>query len=240
MNRTFFTVLVIAAFASVASALDTLEPSAGPAVQGFFLGYDKGTFNFMTRDKKTMHERPSAVKKVTMDKPLKASLELKTKRGGRDDVIFAGFELGNFIIVRSGKEEKLPVLNVAAIHVDSGNERNMDELSDGDNIISKGEETDLSHVAEAGKVTVVHFHQPGIVSSEREGNFLTALVRQSKGKLVYKRIVCEKGTEPVAKQYKVASFPQFWFYNKSGQLNEKLTDRFTEQDIGDAIKKASR
>lgn len=240
MNKTIFAAIVIAAFVRAALALDKLEPPAGPAVEGFLLSYDKGTFNFMTQEKKTVHERPSAVKKITLDKPLKGSLELKTKRGGKDEIMLVGFDGGNFIISRGGREEKLPSINVAAIHLDSGNARSMDELSDGDNIISKGEEVDLAHVAEAGKVTVLQFHQPGVITSERTANYLAALVRQNKGKVVFKRIVCEKGTEPVARQNKVATFPQFWFYNKSGQLNEKLTDRFTEQDILDAIKKASK
>ncbi len=235
-----FSILVAAVFAVVCRA-DTLEPAAGPAVDGFFLSYDKGKFNFMNRQQKTVHEVPSGVKKLTLDKPLKAEIESKTKRGDKDQVLLKGFEQGSFLVVRNGKEEKIPLMLISVLRVDAmANNRTTDQLGGGADVISKGEEVDLSKAVEQGKVTVVQFHLPGWIASEREGNYLSVLQRRNKDKMDVKRVVVPDVSAPVAKQYQIATLPQFWFYNKSGQFVTKLTDRFTESDIDAALKKASK
>jgi hypothetical protein len=38
----------------------------------------------------------------------------------------------------------------------------------------------------------------------------------------------------------IQSLPQFWFYNKRGQLTDRLIERFTPVDIDAALKKAKR
>jgi hypothetical protein len=220
---------------------DTLEPSAGAAVEGFFLSYDKGKINFMGKDQKTRHETPSGVKKLTLDKPLKGSVESKMKRGAKEDVTVSGFEQGCFLVQRAGKDEKIPLQTISALHVDAmANNRTMDQLAERDNVISQGEEVDLKNAVEQGKVTVIQFHLPGALASEREGNYLDTLEKRNAGKLVVKRAVVKDAGAPIAKQYDLKTFPQFWFYGRTGQLVTKLTDRFTETDINEAIKKASK
>ena len=210
-------------------------------MDGFFLSYDKGKFNFMNRQQKTVHEVPSGVKKLTLDKPLKAEIESKTKRGDKEPVLLKGFEQGSFLVVRNGKEEKIPLMLISVLRVDAmANNRTTDQLTDGGDVISKGEEVDLQKELAEGKVTVIQFHLPGAVASEREGNYLATLERRSKDKLDVKRVVVPNASAPVAKQYQIATLPQFWFYNKQGQLVTKLTDRFTESDIDAALKKASK
>jgi hypothetical protein len=180
------------------------------------------------------------VKKLTLDKPLKAKMEMKTRRNAQDDVVLTGFEQGMFLIERAGKPEKVSLFGVAELRIELSNNRSMNELKEKDSVISKGEAVDLSKVPEDGKITILHFHQPGLVSSERQGNYVETLEKSSKGKIVLKRVVVPDGSAPVAKQLNMTSFPQFWFYGKNGQVAAKLTDRFTEQDINDAVKKASK
>lgn len=237
--------LLIAALAACtglsASALDRLEPTAGPAVEGFFLSYDRGTFNFMNSQEKTLHERPSAIKKLTTEKPVKATIELKTKRNEKQEIELTGYENGQFLALRNGREEKIPLMNIAELSVKSVDmNRTTDQLEDQSFIISKGEELDLSKVGTPGKVTILHFHQPGSVSSERQGNSIATLARDSKGKIEVKRVVVPNAQAAVVKQHNLTSLPQFWFFDKSGQLANKLTARFTDQDILDAVKKASK
>ena len=238
----FFAVfLAVVVFAGAAGFGDVLEPSAGVPVDGFFLGFEKGEFHFMNRAQKTVKQQPFSVKKLTLDKPLKATVESKMKRNAKDEVMLTGFEMGNFLVERDGAAEKIPVQNVAALRVDAmANNRTMDQLAARDNVISKGEEVDLQKAAEAGKVTVIQFHLPGALASEREGNYLDTLEKRGAGRLVVKRVVVKDAGEPVTKQYAVTTLPQFWFYGKNGQLAAKLTDRFTENDINEAMKKASR
>lgn len=240
MNR-FFILAAAWAFSCTVAVGDRLEPTAGPPAEGFFLSYDKGKFNFMNREQKTLHISPTGVKKIMIDKPLVATLELKSKRNEKSGVSLKGFEAGSFLIERDGKDEKVPVLFVAELRVDAtANNRTMDQLDAQEEVISKGEQVELKEHVEQGKVTIVHFHLPGSISSERQGNYVDTLARDGKGKVVLRRAIVKSAGEPVARQYGLTTLPQFWFYGKNGQLVTKLTDRFTENDIAEALKKASR
>lgn len=219
---------------------DTLEPTAGTPSTGFFLSYDNGKINFMNAETKTLHVSPSGVRRVVLDKPLKATLESKTKRGEKAEIVVTGFEMGSFAIERGGKAEKIPLQTISELRVDEiANKRTTDQLQIG-NIISRGSEISLMDAVEQGKVTIIHFHQPDAISSERTGNYVATLERQSKGKIIVKKVIVRDTTAPVARQWLVATLPQFWIYGKDGKLSSKLTDRFTEGDIDAAVKKAGR
>lgn len=241
MRIRFPTFLAVALCAGRLSALDQFVPMGGQPTEGFFLSYDDGKINFMTRDQKTMHERPIGVKKVVLDKPLKAHLEMKTKRGEKQEILVTGFEGGMFQIERGGRPEKVPLQSVAQLRVDAlASERTTDKLETDGFVISNGEEVDIEAALEKGKVSIVQFHQPGSISSERQGNSVSTMARDSKGRLSFKRVVCAKPAAPAMKQHGVTSLPQFWFYDGKGQLVTKLADRFTDQDIAEAVKKAQR
>ena len=62
----------------------------------------------------------------------------------------------------------------------------------------------------------------------------------NKGKLIVLRAVIDDDNAPFVKQYGIMSFPQFWFYDRNGQLVVRLVDRFSPPDIDDALKKAKR
>lgn len=240
MMRFVSAVILFAGLAGVAAS-DTLERTSGAPVEGFFLSYDRGKINFMNREQKTLHESPGGVKKLILDRPLKGSLELKSKRGAKDDVTLTGFEQGSFLVERDGKLEKISVINLAEFRVDAtANQRTMDQLDERAEVISKGGEVDLSKSVEQGRVTVVHFHLPGAITSERQGNYVETLVRDSKGKVALKRVVVEGANVPVARQHGLVTLPQFWFYGRDGQLVTKLTSRFTENDLSEALKKAAK
>lgn len=241
MYRCLFLGLLPVVCAVSAVALDSLERPAGPPVEGFFLSYDRGTFNFMNKEQKTLHERPSAVKKLTMEKPVRATVELKTKRNEKQEVEIVGYEAGQFLVLRDGAPEKIALMNVAELAAKSIDmNRTTDQLGSQDYVISKGEEVDLAKAAVPGKVTILQFHLPGSISSERQGNSVMTMAKESKGKIEVKRVIVPSPQAPVARQQALTSLPQFWFYGKSGQLVTKLTDRFTDQDIVDAVKKAAK
>ena len=233
--------LVCCGLAGRATALDRLEPTAGAPIEGFFLSYDRGTFNFMNHQEKTLHERPSSVKKLSMEKPVKAAVELKTKRNEKQEIELTGYENGQFLVLRDGREEKIPLMNIAELSVKSIDmNRTTDQLEDPSYILSKGEEVDLSKAGLPGKVVILHFHQPGSISSERQGNSIATMARDSKGRIEVRRVVVPNAQAPVIKQHNLTSLPQFWIYGKSGQVSSKLVTRFTDQDILDAVKKAAK
>lgn len=111
----------------------------------------------------------------------------------------------------------------------------------GAHVISEsGEDVDIESQLKKDVVNVVHFHYAAAHSSVRQGNYLEVLARKSNGRVVIHRIVVPGWNAPVCVAKGVKSLPQFWFYNREGELSSKLTDRFTENDIDTALKKALR
>ena len=228
-------VLALLALAFPAVALDKIVAPGGKTEEGFFIGYERGAIKFMNAEKKTLHLSPSAVGKLILEKPLKARLESKAKRGAMQDVTVTGFEQGQFVFEGL---PKMPLYQVSVLRIDSLDMGRSTEDLGGVDIASKGDEVDVASLVVTGKITVVHFHAPGVVSSERQGGFLLRKAEESKGRVVVKRIVVPDNS-PVARQYKLEWLPQFWFYHADGRLSSKLSQRFADQDIVDAINKAA-
>jgi len=99
---------------------------------------------------------------------------------------------------------------------------------------------DIASLIESGKVTIVHFHMPSIMSSLRQGSYAGSLERNSRGKIKVVTITLDSFTNPVAQKYAITSAPQFWFYNPQGELSTKLVDRFTEADMDNAARAAKK
>ena len=62
-------------------------------------------------------------------------------------------------------------------------------------------------------------------------------VRLAKGD--YNRVTVYND-DPVAQANKLRSLPQFWFYDRRGELSGKLAERFTEEDISKAFEAAHK
>jgi len=123
----------------------------------------------------------------------------------------------------------------------SGNPRwRMTTPSSTAKIISQGETVDLDKVVPKGVVSIVHFHFTPSLTSTREGNYVEALTRKSGGRIALLRIVISDWKAPICKDLGLESLPQFWFYSRSGAESGKLTARFTESDIDEALSKARR
>lgn len=104
--------------------------------------------------------------------------------------------------------------------------------------ISKGEEVDIEEHLKKGFINIVHFHNPKLLPSIREGNYVEALAAKPMHRIVILRIVTSGFDAPVCEALGIKSLPQFWFYDVRGRLAKKLTDRFTEGDIDEALKLA--
>ncbi|MEI6562901.1 MAG: hypothetical protein WCO42_01190 [bacterium] len=107
-------------------------------------------------------------------------------------------------------------------------------------LISKGEEVDIESFLKKGYVNIVHFHYPKAVASIREGNYIETLVAKRGNRTVIQRIQCPDFNAPICVALGIKSLPQFWFYDSQGNLVTKLTSRFTEGDIDEALKQARR
>jgi hypothetical protein len=91
-----------------------------------------------------------------------------------------------------------------------------------------------------GFINIVHFHNPKLLPSIREGNYVEALAANSSKRIVILKIVVEDFNAPVCVAQDITSLPQFWFYDERGNLVHKLTKRFTEGDIDRAVTQARR
>ena len=99
---------------------------------------------------------------------------------------------------------------------------------------------DIQKAVKPGSVTIVHFHMPDLVASVREGNYVDALAKDSKGAVKVVRVVIARWENPLIEKYGLTSLPQFWFFGRTGKLSKKLTERFTEIDIDEALKAARK
>ena len=120
----------------------------------------------------------------------------------------------------------------------SGKWREME--AKGNSIISKGEDVDIQDHLKKGFINIVHIHYPKVLASVREGNYVEALAAKYSNKICLLKIVVPDFKAPVCESLGIKSLPQFWFYDAQGRLVKKLTDRFTEGDIDDALKLARR
>lgn len=111
--------------------------------------------------------------------------------------------------------------------------------TDQSTVISRGEEVDVESALKKGVVNIVQFHYPRSLASVREGNYIEALARRSNQVVVLKVLVPDFRA-PICTALGIKGLPQFWVYNPQGKLVAKLTDRFTEGDIDQAIKEARR
>lgn len=216
--------------------------TGGREIEGIFEGYSNGRFQFFSDKTKKFKASTASVTRLTMSSPAAASVALN---GGKGPVALKlkGYEKSLFIFEKDdGTEVTYPSSKVRAIKMEL--DFNRVETTDSSEaiIISNGEEADVSSFLKKGQAAVVHVHRKGLMQSERVVNYLDELssTPANKGKLIVLRAMIEDDHAPFVQQYGINSFPQFWFYNRQGQLVVRLIDRFSPPDIDEALKKAKR
>ena len=218
------------------AAGDTIVLKNGKTFQGAFQGFKTGKFYFQPHEGKRIHQTRMAVELLEIDPP---AMVLVKQRGGKKikDIRLKSYRKAGFIFLRDGKELNLPNAKVSSIKMELDFGRAMklqEEAAD-----SPDDPTfDLNASVKTGIVTVVHFHMPGVMSSIRQGNYLKTLEKRSKGAFVVVRAEVDDWADPIAVKHAIRSAPQFWFYNRKGNLSGKLVDRFTTGDIDSALSSA--
>jgi hypothetical protein len=256
--------LFLLGFTALAQA-DTMTLNNGQVVKGRFMGFTERKFDFKAEDGSAISEYPLNVKSIMPEVPLMVSVELA--RSTYENVEFRSF--GEFVVhlSKEGKpiDERVIMLKKLTIHQPpqdakinkgkgeapdepapeparewqrSGKWREIDSKSS--LVISKGEEVDIEDFLKKGFVNIVHFHNPKLLPSIREGNYIESLAAKPSNRIVILKIVAADFKVPICEALEIKSLPQFWFYDARGRLVKKLTDRFTEGDIDGAIKLARR
>lgn len=254
--RRILHLLLVAGLCPAGFAIDTLSPSVGPVMEGTFVGYEFGSFSLINKEHETMKHLVADTRELQIDPPREITV---TPRAGKpESMMLKGFEKGQFIFLRNGVEAPRPLSLIKRIEVPFTAQLDAIDLS-GPAVTpdpappapsapaapptprAPPAALPAAHaLAEAGRVTVVHFHYPPSVTSMRQGSLVAALVRDSRGKVALRKIEIPDWNAPAVEQYDLKSLPQFWFYNARGELVSKLVDRFTDEDVTAALRQAQR
>lgn len=258
--------LLLAGLLLPSQAADTMTLSNGQVLKGRFIGYTDRKFEFKTGVGTVVSEYPVNVKSITPEAPLKVTVDLANKH--YEDIDFHAFDeftlrftkgeesLDERVIllkqlVVNRPPEKPTVVEPPVDVKEKGNPRDgvrewkrdgkwREVESKNSKLISSGAEVEIEDSLKPGYINIVHFHYPKSLTSVREGNYVEALAAKPSARLVVLKILAGGFDAPVCVQHEIKSMPQFWFYDTHGRLVKKLTDRFTEGDIDEAIKMARR
>jgi hypothetical protein len=209
--------------------------------EGIFDGYKNGSFAINIERGPVKKESGSRVKTLVLASPCKTTVLLQ---GGKPPELlrFLGYEKSSFLFDQDGQSVSFPLSKVKEVRVEIDFSRVEDSSEAEATVFTQGEAVDLNTVIQKGVVNLVHIHGEGLMQSERVIEYLNSLPKKSenKGKLVILRAQLRDMDNPFCETNGIQSLPQFWFYNKRGQLTDRLIERFTPVDIDAALKKAKR
>ncbi len=165
-------------------------------------------------------------------------------RNGKSDSSFKlkSYKDSDFIFAeKSGKLQNIAYRDILSIKMDMDFERSKAKHDTHDLTKRKerAEDFDIDSLAQKGFVTVVQLHMPDLMQSTRTWNYVKSLENNKRIKVKPVRITINDWENPLIKQYDIKALPQFWFYDKSGNLETKLIKRFTSNDIDEAVKQAN-
>lgn len=226
------------AAATAACGADTLVLTGGKSYRGTFEGFRNGAFLFRPAQGDVVKVWSSYVQTLTLDPPARAELSIQGRKGP-ESALLKGLAQSRLIIARDGREESQPIAAVKEIQMAMSLDRGVVAEPEV-RTISTGDVVNVTNSITAGTATILHFHLPSSIPSQRQGTYVAALGRDSHGKLGVVRVVVPDFDCPVARQYGLKSLPQFWFYSRSGQLVRKVTDRFSPVDIDAAVREVMR
>lgn len=243
MKRSWLGFLAWAVFGIIGSAGagDLLILSTGTRYEGIFDGFKNGSFVINLERGPVKKESGSRVSKLVLASPCKTTVLLQ---GGKnpESLRLLGYEKSTFQFDREGVAVAYALSKVKEVRVEIDFSRVEDTSATEATLISQGEAVDLKSVIQKGVVNLIHLHGVGLMQSERVIEYLNGLPKKSenKGKLVILRANLTNMDNDFCASNGIQSLPQFWFYNRRGELTDRLVDRFTPADIDAALKKAKR
>ena len=238
-------VVFICGILSVAALADSLR-AGGKSYSGMFAGYAKGQVQFQewtATEPLQMELRRVERLKIAKPSPVKYTLS-----GAPKKILtapFLGIKNGAFLFAAGDDELRYFSRQIGRIDVKIDYQAFMAEAQRA--AAGKGDDDDdqdgplrARDMVVDNQVTVVHFHHDGSAASTRQGNLAQRLCVDSRGAATYVRVLVKDGDDPVAQANKLRSLPQFWFYDRRGELSGKLAERFTEEDISKAFEAAHK
>lgn len=211
--------------------------TAGKEYAGVFCGFAKKQLIFQQWHQDAPEKFAiKEVERLRVDQPVRVTVAYSKNVRQKLPVILHGYRKGEFELESDGKRIMVPDWRISQLEAKIEIRdfmRRRDEALQGDNASTLFQ---VEEHLQAGQANVVHFHQVGSISSERQGNFLQRLCAANAKKVAYHQVqVAPQPDDPNMKGHNLKSLPQFWFYNSEGKLQERLVERFTETDLEKAL-----
>lgn len=221
-------------------AMDAIMLRGNRSYEGTFEAYKGGRFYFQPREGEKVNVMRSGVTFLSLEPPASVSVKV-FGAGKRDDLKFKRYEKGKFVFEEKGREITSARVSIIEMGLDFRHLKSAGTAPEA-NDFAPSPDIDVEKLIKPGKVTIVHFHlktdQPGPYT--RQENYVSSLPKRSNGRVHVAMINISDWNAPIVKKYNIGSLPQFWFYNRRGKLVKKLAERFTSEDIDEAVKEALR
>lgn len=221
--------------AAPAARADVLRLRGNVEHHGSFAGFVRDQFRFETADGQKLDEICAKVLELKMEPPANVIVKPHGKKK-REDLKLVGFR--DSVFQFSTGKQTISMTSPTVTSIQMALDFNRPAFIGTHQESGDRKDLDVATLVQPGMATIIQFHMSNVVVSVRQGNYVAALAARSEKEVKFVRIDLSSFDAPVARKYAVLSVPQFWFFNTSGQLTRKLTDRFTEEDIDSALKEA--
>ena len=226
---------------------DELRLTGERALTGIFLGIsDRGLLSFQVYGQEGPDEFPAGkVVEIKLDKPVKARFfQKQSKKKGRPG-IFIGMHKERYRLQFTGEPrvQEISRMQLHKLEVELDMKDYMVRMEKQRLLKAEklaGRKADAREFLVPDRVVILHFTSPKLAANSRQGNLAQRLCEGSSRPAQYVQILVDSLESSIARENALDSLPQFWFYTARSRLNEKLTGRFTDEDIGTAFLKAGK
>jgi thiol-disulfide isomerase/thioredoxin len=188
---------------------DTIQLSSGQEVKATVTKYRNHAFEVRTEDGKNASYPANNVKRIQFD-PRESSSKLVTRTNGTQEGTVTAFENGVFSL-----RQPSGTRTFAAIFVEAG--EFVADRGQSIQVISHGQQTDISKHLALGNVTIVDFYADWCGPCRVVEPTIKQLAQSDSDIAVRKIDIVDWGSA-VAKQYNVHTLPRVEVYGRKGQL----------------------
>ncbi|MGN0879888.1 MAG: hypothetical protein ACI4WT_10640 [Oligosphaeraceae bacterium] len=234
-------VVVVLSLLTLVAVADTLTLDNGKTLKGMLHQFKDQSFHFQEfTETKPTKVSANSVQRLRLSEPVACECVMSFDKK-RQPATLHGFSKGQFSLTVKGKKQKVRAVQLAALEIPFNLQkfiaaRDAQEAADGEG--DEPKDVRAAALVEKGKATILHFDD-GSAPSRRQGNLCERLASSSKGAVTYVRVSAKPGSAAV-KRNRLKTTPQFWFFDRDGECQERLAERFAEEDIEKATERIRR
>lgn len=243
-NILYKAILVLLLIIAGTLQADWIKLKNNKKIEGIFLGVNKTKkMNFQIYGEENPRDIPlNKIAQLKLDKDVKIFVQQKNNSRKAGNALLQEMKDDYFLIrfPDSNSSKKVPLFRISQIKVDLDMQfylRRMQEFRQNEAKRFSEESISAESLLTSGKVTILHFALSNDSLADRQGNFAKRLCSEN-ASAEYQLLLLNSPESLFAQKNSLRSFPQFWFFDSRGNLQNKLIERFTEEDIELAFTKA--